>query len=218
MSDARSSCAPPSREARASHRCVHAHFAPFGEDWFGRQAERFARFFGTPAFLIGQTAVVTGWIALNVAAASLRWDPYPFILLNLMFSLQAAYAAPLILLAQTRQADRDQALALSDAAHREAFDRTAASWREDAARHSEQLRAVLESNRELAHQVQRLNEELGAELERRGVRSETRRNDRRSGRPNADAGEGRSYPGTWGGGSSARPMSNDEPGRDPARR
>lgn len=82
----------------------------FGADTFGRRAERFARFFGTPKFLIGQTVLVASWIAINAAAAFLRWDPYPFILLNLMFSLQAAYAAPLILLAQTRQADRDKAL------------------------------------------------------------------------------------------------------------
>ena len=84
----------------------HAHLAsPFGGDAFGRRAEAFARLFGTPSFLIAQTFVVVVWIALNAAAASLRWDPYPFILLNLAFSTQAAYAAPLILLAQTRQAE-----------------------------------------------------------------------------------------------------------------
>jgi uncharacterized membrane protein len=82
--------------------------SPFGSDRFGRAAERFARFFGTPRFIIGQTALVAIWIALNALAVSLRWDPYPFILLNLAFSTQAAYAAPLILLAQTRQADRDK--------------------------------------------------------------------------------------------------------------
>lgn len=98
----------------------HLHGA-FGSDSFGRGAEGFARLFGTPGFLIGQTIVVTVWIALNVAAVSLRWDPYPFILLNLAFSLQAAYAAPLILLAQTRQAERDKALSESDVDHREAL-------------------------------------------------------------------------------------------------
>jgi uncharacterized membrane protein len=71
-------------------------------------AERLARFLGTGRYLVAQTLLVIVWIILNLAAASLRWDPYPFILLNLAFSTQAAYAAPLILLAQNRQADRDK--------------------------------------------------------------------------------------------------------------
>ena len=81
----------------------------YDPDAFGRLAERLARFLGTGRYLVAQTALVFVWIALNLAAASLRWDPYPFILLNLAFSTQAAYAAPLILLAQNRQADRDRA-------------------------------------------------------------------------------------------------------------
>jgi uncharacterized membrane protein len=97
----------------------HLH-GPFGESDFGRWAERFARFFGTPNFIIGQTLIVIVWIALNAIAISLRWDPYPFILLNLAFSTQAAYAAPLILLAQTRQADRDKAREDAVQEHREA--------------------------------------------------------------------------------------------------
>jgi uncharacterized membrane protein len=76
---------------------------------FGPAAERFARFFGTPTYLIWQTVIVALWIILNSLALSFKWDPYPFILLNLVFSTQAAYAAPLILLAQNRQADRDKA-------------------------------------------------------------------------------------------------------------
>ncbi|HEY4456290.1 MAG TPA: DUF1003 domain-containing protein [Pseudonocardiaceae bacterium] len=75
---------------------------------FGRFSERLARFMGTGTFLFWQTLFVVVWITLNLAAASLRWDPYPFILLNLAFSTQAAYAAPLILLAQNRQDDRDR--------------------------------------------------------------------------------------------------------------
>lgn len=63
----------------------HAH-SPFDSDRFGRAAERFARFFGTPKFILGQTLLVAIWIALNAIAVSLRWDPYPFILLNLAFS------------------------------------------------------------------------------------------------------------------------------------
>ena len=76
---------------------------------FGNTAERLARFFGTPRYLVVQTALVVAWILINAAWVALRFDKYPFILLNLMFSTQAAYAAPLILLAQNRQADRDKA-------------------------------------------------------------------------------------------------------------
>lgn len=75
---------------------------------FGRFSEAIARFLGTARFLVGQTVVVIIWVSLNALAVSLQWDPYPFILLNLMFSVQAAYAAPLILLAQNRQAERDR--------------------------------------------------------------------------------------------------------------
>src|SRR5580765_1130353 len=78
-------------------------------DTFGRFSERLARFLGTGTFLFWQTVLVILWITVNLVAVSLRWDPYPFILLNLAFSTQAAYAAPLILLAQNRQDDRDRA-------------------------------------------------------------------------------------------------------------
>jgi len=92
----------------------------FGDDWFALKAEAFARFFGTPSFLIAQTVIVAVWILINVLGLT-TFGIYPFILLNLAFSLQAAYAAPLILLAQTRQADRDVAHAIADAEHREAL-------------------------------------------------------------------------------------------------
>ena len=77
-------------------------------DTFGRLSERLARFLGTGKYLFWQTLIVIIWIVLNLVAVSLQWDPYPFILLNLAFSTQAAYAAPLILLAQNRQDDRDR--------------------------------------------------------------------------------------------------------------
>jgi len=77
-------------------------------EWFSRLSERIARFLGTGRYLAIQTVVVIFWIALNLTALLGRWDPYPFILLNLVFSTQAAYAAPLILLAQNRQDDRDR--------------------------------------------------------------------------------------------------------------
>jgi uncharacterized membrane protein len=81
----------------------------YDTDAFGRMSEAIARFLGTGRFLAGQTVVVLGWIALNTIVFARHWDPYPFILLNLLFSTQAAYAAPLILLAQNRQDDRDRA-------------------------------------------------------------------------------------------------------------
>ncbi|WP_104091742.1 DUF1003 domain-containing protein [Arthrobacter sp. GMC3] len=78
-------------------------------DFFGRFAERFARYMGTANFLLYMTVFVVVWIAINVVGLfGLHWDPYPFILLNLFFSTQASYAAPLILLAQNRQDDRDR--------------------------------------------------------------------------------------------------------------
>lgn len=86
----------------------------------GARAEAFARFFGTPTFLIAQTAIVAVWVVANSTGVT-HFDLYPFILLNLAFSTQVAYAAPLILLAQTRQADRDKAHADADAQHGEAL-------------------------------------------------------------------------------------------------
>jgi uncharacterized membrane protein len=88
-------------------------------DAFARFSERIARFLGTGRFLAAQTVVVIVWITLNLVAVSLRWDPYPFILLNLAFSTQAAYAAPLILLAQNRQDDRDRITLAEDRARAE---------------------------------------------------------------------------------------------------
>jgi uncharacterized membrane protein len=74
----------------------------------GRYSEAIARFLGTGRYLAWQTILVVVWISLNLFAVRLRWDPYPFILLNLAFSTLAAYAAPLILLAQNRQENRDR--------------------------------------------------------------------------------------------------------------
>jgi uncharacterized membrane protein len=91
-------------------------FLRLNPDAVGQFAEGIARFLGTGRFLAVQTIIVIVWITLNVAAVKLRWDPYPFILLNLAFSTQAAYAAPLILLAQNRQTDRDRVQAEEDRA------------------------------------------------------------------------------------------------------
>ncbi|HBQ52345.1 MAG: DUF1003 domain-containing protein [Actinobacteria bacterium] len=81
---------------------------------FGEFAEDVARVMGTARFLVIQSVLVIIWVAINVLFISFRWDKYPFILLNLMFSVQAAYAAPLILLAHNRQESRDREQAQVD--------------------------------------------------------------------------------------------------------
>jgi len=147
----------------------HAHLASaFGNDSFGLKAEAFARFFGTPTFLIGQTVIVAIWIVVNIAGLT-QFDVYPFILLNLAFSLQAAYAAPLILLAQTRQADRDKALSEADVQHREALATASLERQEFAARQSAQVLELLEQNTALTKMTQELSariEALTAEMHR----------------------------------------------------
>ena len=138
----------------------HLHLAPvFGNDWFALKAEAFARFFGTPTFLVGQTVIVAIWIALN-AAGIVHFDIYPFILLNLAFSLQAAYAAPLILLAQTRQADRDKAHADADAQHREDLASASEQRQNLAAEQSEHLLQLMRQNTELTQIIKTLTERI----------------------------------------------------------
>ena len=156
--------APATRRHFRFH-APHAHLASaFGEGSFGAAAEQFARFFGTPVFLIVQTVVVVLWIAANVAGVA-HFDVYPFILLNLAFSLQAAYAAPLILLAQTRQADRDKAHADADAQHREDLARASIERQELAATETAQLRELLDQNIRLTQLTQDLAQRI-AELTR----------------------------------------------------
>ena len=100
MSDARQRLDTPLTTRRVSF--------SFDPEAIGRISESVARFLGTGRYLLWQTVLVIVWICLNLFAVRLRWDPYPFILLNLAFSTQAAYAAPLILLAQNRQENRDK--------------------------------------------------------------------------------------------------------------
>jgi len=138
----------------------HAHLAPaFGADAFGAKAEAFARFFGRPTFLIGQTLVVCAWIAVNAAGLT-KFDLYPFILLNLAFSLQAAYAAPLILLAQTRQADRDKAHADADAQHREALAAASLERQGLAERQNEQIMQLLRQNTDLTQLTREMSQRI----------------------------------------------------------
>jgi uncharacterized membrane protein len=128
------------------------HRGAFGDDAFGRLSEKIARFFGTPQYIVGQSVVVVLWIALNSVAIVRHWDPYPFILLNLAFSTQAAYAAPLILLAQTRQADRDKVEAdMADMRHTEREE--SANARTEAIKvETDKLEELLQSNTRLTEQ------------------------------------------------------------------
>lgn len=128
-------------------------FSAFGDDPFGRNAEKLARFFGTPRYILGQTVAVIAWITLNSIALISHWDPYPFILLNLAFSTQAAYAAPLILLAQTRQADRDKQ-------HGEMIDKKHTRLEEAAKHQTDKLVSLLESNTALTQQDKDLTAEV----------------------------------------------------------
>jgi uncharacterized membrane protein len=140
---------------------VYDHGA-FGEDTFGRGAERAARFFGTPRYIIGQTLIVIAWIALNSVALMAHWDPYPFILLNLAFSTQAAYAAPLILLAQTRQAARDKALGEKLELHREKAEQHGERRVARLKTETDKLEALLEANTDLTRQDKELTEQVAA--------------------------------------------------------
>ncbi len=125
----------------------------FGSDRFGRIAERVARFFGTPQYIVAQSILVVIWIVVNSVAIVRHWDPYPFILLNLAFSTQAAYAAPLILLAQTRQAERDRLESEKLERHREQVVKAAARREDALERLSAELRANLEANTALTREI-----------------------------------------------------------------
>ena len=141
------------------HRPLAKLSHPFGDEWFSLKAEAFARFFGTPLFLVSQTIIVAVWIGVNIAGLT-KFDPYPFILLNLAFSLQAAYAAPLILLAQTRQAERDAAHAIADAQHREELAEAITQRQEVAEQHSAQLFILLQQNTELTNLTKQMAERI----------------------------------------------------------
>ena len=82
--------------------------------WGERLADQVAAGMGSWRFIVIQTLIVIVWMALNVIGVAFRWDPFPFILLNLLFSTQAAYAAPIIMMSQNRQSDRDREQAKAD--------------------------------------------------------------------------------------------------------
>jgi uncharacterized membrane protein len=121
-------------------------------DRFGRLAEHFVRVFGMPWFLAGQTVVIAAWVVINAFGPGPRFDPYPFIFLNLVFSALAAYAAPFILLAETRQADRDRARAEADERHREEMaEREQELLAQDTAQTAQIARLVEENRRQTDH-------------------------------------------------------------------
>lgn len=159
--------APTSKNTAAGRHFYRFHVpnlhlqSVFGDDWFALKAEAFARFFGTPSFLIAQTVIVAIWILVNVVGLT-TFDIYPFILLNLAFSLQAAYAAPLILLAQTRQADRDAAHAMADAEHREALHQMSEERGAVAAKQTALLVEMVGQNTQLTETVRTLTERVEA--------------------------------------------------------
>jgi uncharacterized membrane protein len=137
-----------------------------GSDRFGRLAERFVRLFGMPWFLASQTVVIAVWIVINVLGSTLHYDPYPFILLNLVFSALAAYAAPLILLAQTRQADRDKTRADIDTRHREQMAARQARLLQHDAAQTEQIAQLLAENRRQTDHITELLQQTRQLLER----------------------------------------------------
>jgi uncharacterized membrane protein len=132
----------------------------FGQDAFGRIAERIARFLGTPQYIVGQSVVVAFWILLNSVAFVSHWDPMPFILLNLAFSTQAAYAAPLILLAQTRQADRDKAQEQMTEEFHEREEKQGERRLAAIKSETDRLTQLLESNTDLTRQDKELTEQV----------------------------------------------------------
>ena len=134
----------------------------FGQDAFGRAAERAARFFGTPQYIVGQTIAVAAWIVLNSIALIHHWDPEPFILLNLGFSTQAAYAAPLILLAETRQAERDKVSAVTTEKRHDEIERNAAERVAALKAETDKLQQLLTSNTDLTRQDKELTEQVAA--------------------------------------------------------
>ena len=151
-----------------------AHRGAFGDDPFGRFAEKTARFFGTPQYIVGQTIVVALWIIMNSIALIHHFDPAPFIMLNLIFSTQAAYAAPLILLVQTRQADRDKVEADAIDQRHTQIERSAAERTQAIKTETDKLTNLITSNttltqqdKELTAQVAQLTREIHAVLTKR---------------------------------------------------
>ena len=148
------------------HHEKHAELhGTFGQDRFGVAAEKFARFLGTPKYLVTQTLFVVLWMAYNgyVALRVLHghpFDPYPWILLNLLFSTQAAYAAPLILLAQTRAATRDKAAEEASAIHRDELANGQAQQLAENTEITRQIHGMQEQQMTILERVKNVHDDL----------------------------------------------------------
>lgn len=127
----------------------------YDAETFGRLSERFARFIGTAKFLVYMTIFVVSWVLWNIfGPQEFRFDEYPFIFLTLLLSLQASYAAPLILLAQNRQADRDRVTSQEDRARDE----------RNLAVTEFMVREIAAMRKELVHEIREiLDERLGTD-------------------------------------------------------
>jgi uncharacterized membrane protein len=143
----------------------HLHGA-FGQDTFGRIAEKIALFFGTPTYIIVQTIIVIIWVAVNAIGIVFTWDAYPFVFLNLAFSLQAAYAAPLILLAQTRQAEREQHAEDAATLHREDVANQHKALLVENTALTKETHLLTEKVRSLTEDIKALTEQVSASLNR----------------------------------------------------
>jgi uncharacterized membrane protein len=151
----------------------------FDPESFGRWSESIARYMGTAQFIVWMTLVIAAWFAWNtLAPAALRFDPYTFTFLTLILSLQASYAAPLILLAQNRQTDRDR-LAMEEDRRRAAMQKADTEY---LAREIASLRIAMGevATRDfLRSELSRLADELDEAAHRRERRARTDRDEER---------------------------------------
>jgi len=145
------------------HRTYEHLFAPFGGDRMGRGIEAISRSLGTPQFVIVGALVVTVWLVVN-GLALVSFDPEPFILLNLIFSAQAFFAASFILIAQIRQSTRDHAVDEAAALHREEL-------ADEQTQRQKQMQQLLETNTALTEEVKALSAQIHAAVARTGSRS-----------------------------------------------
>jgi len=141
-------------------------------DRFGRFAERVVRVFGMPWFLAGQTAVIVAWVVVNALRGLPHFDPYPFIFMNLVFSALAAYAAPFILLAESRQADRDRARAQAEERHHEELERRQQELLEQDNSQTRQIARLLQHDTAQTEHLAELLEQVRLLLERESDQTE----------------------------------------------
>jgi len=153
-------------DRRKKIRATGLEIGQLSDDRFGRFAERFVRVFGMPRFLAGQTVVIVAWVVINALGGLPHFDPYPFIFLNLIFSALAAYAAPFILLAESRQADRDRAQTRAEERHHDELESRQQELLEQDASQTEQIARLLEQDTAQTEHLAQLLEHVHLLLER----------------------------------------------------